>query len=248
MHTSAEDVSLILDLARVTGGPILEVGCGTGRCLIPIIRKGYDTVGLDSSDAMLRQLHTKLKREPDEVRYRATPIQAEGQSFVVPLRFGLAFAAANSFTHYVRKDQQERFVENVFHHLRPGGLLIIDVFNPSHRQRSVKGMHRFEVGDFDVEHEDQITNFAEQTITVRTTVRRQSVTVHNCSWTLRYVFRFELEHLLEKNGFEIEEVWGSYDKKPFDDESERLFVVARKPRDADMTVIRMMQAEALQPA
>jgi hypothetical protein len=61
-------------------------------------------------------------------------------------------------------------------------------------------------------------------------------------WQQRYSYRFELEHLLEKAGFEIRDVWGGHNREGFGEESPRLVIVARKPADADMTVVRLMEA------
>ena len=130
IHQEERDVPLLLELARNSGGPILEIGCGTGRCLIPFIRSGYDTVGLEPSDAMLEVLRLKLGKEPEDVRHRATPLQGDGRDFSIPLRFGLTFVGRNSFCHFLHRDEQESFAANAFKHLRPGGILVVDVFNP----------------------------------------------------------------------------------------------------------------------
>jgi hypothetical protein len=66
-------------------------------------------------------------------------------------------------------------------------------------------------------------------------------------WSLRYSFRYELEHLLEKTGFEIIRLWGDYARHEFGEATGRLFVVARKPPDADMTVVQLMRAEVALP-
>ena len=65
MHSSHDDVEVFVSLAREAGGPILEIACGTGRCLIPIIRDGFDTVGIDASEPMLQRLRRKLADEPE---------------------------------------------------------------------------------------------------------------------------------------------------------------------------------------
>jgi SAM-dependent methyltransferase len=155
IHTLQDDVELFVALAREAGGPILEIACGTGRCLIPIIRDGFDTVGIDAAEPMLDRLRNKLADEPDATRYRATPMKGDGRTFMLPLRFGMAFIAANSFTHFLTKVDQERLIGNVFQHLRPGGLFAIDVFNPGFDRLSRRETRRTQVGEYLVIQEDR---------------------------------------------------------------------------------------------
>lgn len=65
------DVDFYLRLARDTGGPVLEVGCGTGRVLVPTAQAGIEVTGLDRSQAMLQRCRERLAKEPPEVARRA---------------------------------------------------------------------------------------------------------------------------------------------------------------------------------
>ena len=62
------DAPFYVELARKHGGPVLEVGCGTGRLLLPIAREGIEIHGVDNSPAMLKVLKTHIENEPPEVR------------------------------------------------------------------------------------------------------------------------------------------------------------------------------------
>jgi SAM-dependent methyltransferase len=248
VHTESADVALFLELARRAGGPILEVGCGTGRCLIPLIREGFDTVGIDSSDAMLAILRAKLCWEPEEVHHRATALFGDARTVAIPLRFGMAFLAANSFAHFLTKAEQEEFVGITFMHLRPGGTFVIDVFNPDYARLLALTSNHFECDGKSIVDEDLSVDRSSQTITVRTRIERAGAIEAQVDWTLRYTFRFELEHLLEKAGFEVAHVWGDYAKTAFSSSATRLVVVARKPFDADMAQLKLMRADVPQPA
>jgi len=59
-----DDLPFYLALVAEMGGPVLELGCGSGRTLIPLAEAGYDVVGLDSSPAMLERARTRLERSP----------------------------------------------------------------------------------------------------------------------------------------------------------------------------------------
>src|SRR5262245_20825410 len=88
------DVAFYLDLARETGGPVLEIGCGTGRVLLPIAHTGTSCVGLDSSPAMLDVLRAKMP--PPNLR----PVVARMQDFDVgPECFRLIFSAFRPLQH-----------------------------------------------------------------------------------------------------------------------------------------------------
>src|SRR5215472_9641701 len=52
-YASRQDVAFYVDAARESRGPVLELGCGTGRVLIPTARAGIEIMGLDASEGML---------------------------------------------------------------------------------------------------------------------------------------------------------------------------------------------------
>src|SRR5512136_1735449 len=71
------DVGFFVEAAKGSGGPVLEVGCGTGRVLIPTARAGVEITGLDLSPHMLEVCRRKLKDEPEEVRSRVRLVQGD---------------------------------------------------------------------------------------------------------------------------------------------------------------------------
>jgi SAM-dependent methyltransferase len=239
------DVAVYVKLAEEFGGPVLELACGTGRCLIPLIRQGFDVVGIDSSEPMLRRLREKLDAEPDEVRYRASYIQADNRFYTLPIHFGMAFIAVNSFGHLLTKADQEAFATNVFEHLRPGGILAIDIFNPdlSRLLANTESSER-RVGNIRVIERVTATDLAEQTRHIVTTYyQEEGQCIAEAKWSLRYVFRYELECLLERAGFDVIRLWGDYEQHSFGEATKRLFIVAQKPGREESTAVK--QAEAI---
>ena len=67
-YQQREDVAFFVEMARETGGPVLEVGCGTGRVLIPTARAGVSISGLDASPSMLKVCRESLSRAPEDLR------------------------------------------------------------------------------------------------------------------------------------------------------------------------------------
>ena len=71
------DVGFYVDLAKQTGGPVLELGCGSGRVLIPTARERLDVTGIDLSEHMLDICRANLAQEPGEVRERISILHAD---------------------------------------------------------------------------------------------------------------------------------------------------------------------------
>src|SRR5436309_1616802 len=86
-YRARSDVRFFVDAAREAGSPVLEVGCGTGRILIPTARAGLDIVGLDLSLRMLDVCRQRLRDEPEPVQSRAQLVQADMRGFDLGRRF-----------------------------------------------------------------------------------------------------------------------------------------------------------------
>jgi SAM-dependent methyltransferase len=248
MRELREDIDLYVSLAQEAGGPVLELGCGTGRCMIPLTRAGFDVVGLDVSKPMLSKLELNLRAELDEHRHRAMPVYEDGRYFSLPLRFGMAFTSINSFTHLPTKQDQELFVSNIYDHLRAGGIIVIDVFNPKVERLMQHETSVRVAGEYEVIDEQEPADVAAQTRTVITSYHLRGTVLARVEWKQRYSFRFELEHLLEKAGFAILHFWGDYRRTAFGDATDRLFVVARKPQDDEDSRATHAQAVVVETA
>ena len=83
------DAAFYCELAANVDGPILEIGCGTGRLLLPIARQGTKITGVEYSDSMLDVLRSKLNCESSEIQNLVTLHQGDARSFVLAERFQL---------------------------------------------------------------------------------------------------------------------------------------------------------------
>ena len=88
-YVARRDVQFYVDEATNVRGSVLEVGCGTGRILLPIARSGRTVEGLDASPEMLDRCRTKLREEPDGVQRRVTLHQGDARSFDIGRQFEL---------------------------------------------------------------------------------------------------------------------------------------------------------------
>ncbi|MCE2851662.1 MAG: class I SAM-dependent methyltransferase [Roseiflexaceae bacterium] len=227
-----EDVDFYRSLALHSNGPILECMCGTGRILAPLARAGYTVTGIDSSAEMIAVAHRTLADTP------ATLIQADIRTWQSDTRYGLAIVALNSFMHMTTTSDQLEALATIHDALLPGGRLVIDVFNPDVRsipayRGDVVLDRQFTLADgrhvqkFVVQWADivaqQIHVVFMYDINEQHHVKRVSA-----SFTMRWLWRFEAEHLLARAGFVLEHVYGDYELGPLSNESEQMILVARK--------------------
>jgi SAM-dependent methyltransferase len=245
-YRDRQDVSFFVGAARESGGQVLEIGCGTGRILIPTARAGVAIVGLDLSPAMLTVCRERVAAEPADVRSRIDLVQGDMRDFHLGSRFSLVTVPFRPFQHLLTVDDQLACLASIRRHLQVGGRLILDLFNPSLdlilrptldevgdepefalpdgrrvlRRLRIASCDRFaQVNQVDliyyIDHPDG----------------RSERLVH--SFPLRYLFRFEAEHLLARSGFEVEHLYADYDKTPYGSlYPGELIFVARRGRDS----------------
>lgn len=232
-----EDLGLYVGLAERWGGPILELGCGTGRVLAALAAAGHHVVGLDSSEAMLATARKRLARH--NLLARARLVSADMRRFALEERFAWAFCAMNSLMHLTALEDQLAALEAVRRHLHPGGYLVLDLTNPDpgwllepeERVVRVGVLEDSETGTVVVRQVLQRADPLRQVLHLvyiydevgpEGTVRR--VLLPLC---LRYLFPFEARLLLERAGFTVEALYGSYEMDPFDATGDRMIFVCR---------------------
>ena len=237
------DVEFFLGLAKeahAAGHPVLELACGTGRVAIPIAREGVAVVGLDQSPAMLARAHEKSVGL-EQVRWE----EGDMRAFELPERFGLVFIAYRSFQHLLTVDDQLLCLRCVARHLAPGGRLSLDIFNPDivimgqwlgakrgglqrrrddyRHPRTGRATKVWETRDYRPAKQEAESTLLDEELdddgVVTSRVYR--------GLKLRYTFRFEMEHLLARTGFEVEALYGDCFGGAFEDSSPEMVWVAR---------------------
>ena len=223
------DVGFFVDAAVAAGGAVLEVGCGTGRVLIPTVRAGVEVTGLDLSRRMLAVCRQRLDREPEAVRARAHLVQADMRRFDIARRFALATMPFRPFQHLLNVDDQLTCLATIRAHLADGGTLIVDLFNPSlnfladvrigeeggEEPEFTMPDGRRVVRSFRVTAADRFNqvNDTELIYQVTHSDGRVERLVH--AFQMRYVFRFEMEHLLARAGFRVEHLYSDFEKNAY---------------------------------
>ena len=125
-NRNLEDLPFWLELAAQAGDPILELGCGTGRVLIPLAQAGYRTVGLDNDPAMLKFLQTQLG---PGIPHSPELIEADISEFELARQFPLIILPCNTFST-LSNEQRLDCLGCVRRHLRYGGIFAVSLPNP----------------------------------------------------------------------------------------------------------------------
>lgn len=236
----SDDAPLYRGFADLTGGPVLELGCGTGRLLVPLARAGFAVTGVDLAAAMLDLARAAVAS--GGVAARVTLLQDDLRSLAAlgDQRFGLIFCAINSFLHLESLADQRAALRAARRHLRPGGRLILDLFPPHpltlaeydgrlthaatfHDPATGERIDKFVSATLDPAAQRIETVFFYDRLAVTGQVERTAA-----PFVLRYIGRFELELLLAEAGFGGLQLYGSYDLEPFSAESERLIAVVER--------------------
>ena len=236
-----DDIPFYLGEALSVGGPVLELGCGTGRVAIPIAQTGVDVVGIDNSDAMLEQARTKAERlGPGAGTLKL--IDADMRDFSLDTTFDLAIIPFRGFLALLTVEDQRRSLMRIREHLNIGGRLVFNIFVPDIHMLLQEGdtpHHLRDVTDPDtgityILWQQSGYDLHNQIIDVRVIIEElddQRAVVRKLyrDFQLRYAFRWEVYHLLMSCGFEVVDLYGDFERSPFDETSGEMVWVARVP-------------------
>lgn len=214
-----EDVPFYVAEARKAGGPVVELGVGTGRIAVPTAVAGIDVIGVDSSPAML-----------DICRQRG---DAAGVSELLDLRLGdlaappvtervrLVTCPFRAYLHIHDAGARIAALSAARGLLVPGGRLIFDVFAP--RRDDITGTH----GRW-IEREPEIFERAEwdeqaQTLTLSVRGPQGEATMR-----LAWISAREWRKTLKAAGFEVDRCYGWFDYRPYRGKEDMIFVARRR--------------------
>lgn len=219
-------------LSRQADGPVLEVGCGTGRLLLPLAESGIEVTGVDSSSTMLAVARDKLGQ-------RVPLIEGDMRTVQLPDRYALVIISINTFMHMLTTSDQLAALTNLARCLAPDGQLVIDLpagdelahQDPDGRltleQTFVDPATGHKVMKLVASHVDWFHQRQEITYVYEEVCEDGRVERTVVPMTLRHIFRYELMLLLEKAGYHPVSLFSDYDTSPYEDGGPRMIVIAK---------------------
>jgi SAM-dependent methyltransferase len=231
----SEDLDLYSNYAELCGGKILELGCGSGRALLPLAREGYDITGVDSSAAMLELAQQQVREE--RLTARCHLVQQDIAALDLKQKFRLAFIALGSFAHILTRQAQKQVLAGIRAHLSPGATFIVDISNADARYMEDLSGQILHQGTWQEENGEYYTHFVSPASATQQHLlelthfydryKQGGMVQRTVVTTSLYLFeRAEIELLLEQAGFAVKAVHGDYGLGPFFLESPRMICIA----------------------
>jgi SAM-dependent methyltransferase len=250
--TSDTGIAFYSALAQETGGPMLEIACGTGRVSIPIARLGFAVTGVDIVPGMVALARSKSANLP--TRW----VVGDARTFDLGEQFRLIFLTGNAFQAFLTRPDQEALLERVRMHLHDEGLFAFETRNPRWATREAEEDWQNDIaaktGELfaNLETRDQEEDWRTYTDSSGRSVRVSKTQAYDhvaqiLHWTtyrrwreraqehtkitriaVRYTFPQELAALLYYNGFTILRQYGDWNLEPLAAASPSIIVVCCK--------------------
>lgn len=213
------DLHFYMQRAGERGGPVLVLGAANGRVPWSLAGHGFEAVGVDPSEVMIRSAEERRSSEPAEVSARARFIVSDVRALRLPERFPLVLAPQHALGLMSTLDDLDAFMATVCHHLAPGGTFIFDVLNPP-REAIIR--------DDDDEHAPREPLEPRRPLFARHLRERRPPggTAPIRRLKLRHFAPEELDEALSHCGLSLHERYGRFDGKPFDLQDSRQIGVA----------------------
>jgi 2-polyprenyl-3-methyl-5-hydroxy-6-metoxy-1,4-benzoquinol methylase len=239
------DVDWYRRKARESGGPILELGAGTGRITLPIAQDGLAIHALDVHRGMLTVLKRKIAALPEEVQQRITVAEGDMRAFRADRKFQLIIIPFRAFLHNLTVDDQLACLRCAHEHLHSGGHLAFNVFHPSLEYMAQHvgalagvwrwtGTHRVSDGGCVVRSEANRYSTVQQRVLSQHRFEQYDAEgnltrtfLHRLE--LAYLYPADIRRLLEQSGFEEVRIAGGFTGQPFAKDTDELVVEATRP-------------------
>lgn len=209
-------------LCRLVGepdaGPILDLGCGYGRHVIPLTERGYRVIGYDLSDALLRHGQRQLAS--------AGWVRGDFRALPFPEHFDTVTSLFTALGYF--EDERDNFTvfQEIAHTLRPGGRFIAQLVNRDYLIRQFQPT--------EIQREDGLIILEERTFdTTGSRVITQTTVIdgkdhREYTSSIRVYTATELGMLLAAVGLLVREVYGGLDFRPYNWDTNQLVIVAEK--------------------
>lgn len=225
------DIEFISNSADEFGGPILELGAGTGRLALPILEQGHSYTGIESSHAFVKCAKNKLK----QFGRKATMLKGDMRSFDFDQMFQFIFIGFNSIFHLMNEKDVLLFFQCVNNNLMDDGTFLIDTFIPDplflYRDKQKYYVMEFDypdgshciVSEMNEYDTDSQINHIQWFFN-----KYGQEDVEKFTFDMHMIFPDTMDRLLTKAGFKVREKFGDYEKTPLSSESQLQIYVCGK--------------------
>jgi SAM-dependent methyltransferase len=211
-------------LARMAGGgPVLELGVGTGRVAIPLAQRGLSVHGIEASSRMIGKLRAKPGGEAIVVH------QGDFSEFDIGTHYSMVYVVFSTFFALLTQEAQIRCFESVARAMKDDGRFVIEVSVPDVASFS-RGQNiatRTLAGDhvrFDASIHDPVNQRVDVTHVIVTPDGRARF--H--PFRIRYAWPSELDLMARLAGLELQSRWSDWNGAPFTHDSLRHISVCRR--------------------
>jgi SAM-dependent methyltransferase len=227
-------IDFYVGLARAAKGPVLDIACGTGRVLLPVLQAGVGADGLDLFQPML----DTARRKAAALGFSPTLQRGDMADFQMPRRYALAMIPFNAFCHMLTTEDQLRCLTCIRRHLLPGGMLAFDGFFPGlawigaaqdrreleteiKHPRTGQTLRAYDTRSFDRVLQVQRSRYEIEQDEPDGTMR----IIHRSDFRVRWTYKTEMELLLRAAGFARYEICGGFDRRPLTQETDGMVVL-----------------------
>jgi len=235
------EIEWYLNKARVSGGPVLDLACGTGRLALLLAGEGFNVTGIDQSEGMLNNFREKLRGQPAEVRQRVHIERAKMSDFSLGRKFNTVICC-DAFFHNLTVEDEMNCLKHVAQHLTPESRFVFNLPNPTcefilesavseGKDFEERGRYRLDDGSGTLLVEQTHAGCVrDQSVTTTLRITRydpegNETEKGESSWTTRYLFRYEAVHLLYRCGYTIEALVGDYRNGSVTEKGQLIFEV-----------------------
>lgn len=232
------DLEFYHGLCRASGGPVLEIGVGTGRIALPLAREGMEIVGIDLFEPML-QVARQNALDVAPLKGSLRLIQADMRDFDLKRQFPVVIIPARTLLLAIIEEEQFHTMCSAAKHLAPGGTMAFNLFYPDPEMLAdnpdeefllevvekpdggryvLTAKNRFDL-DSQLNHGVQI---AEELDPKGELIRRQELEV-----VVRYLYPEQVIALCDRVGLEVVEMWGDFEGADLNADSDEIVVIAR---------------------
>ena len=189
---------------------------------------------------MLKIGREKIKTLQPEIRNKLHFMYGDMKDFNLNKKFKLIIIPFNSFLLLIKKEDQESCLRCVRNHLADDGFFVLDIYSPNFKliaqeTDEMKFLRHFYVPPIEkvvIQWEylkrDMSNQVAYSDFLYEMYDRNGNLTRKASSLKMKIIFRYEMEHLLEKSGFKIVELYGDYEEKSYSENSRQMIFICKK--------------------